>query len=409
MSVNTRMRVGRHTNVTFINASVHDTNFTNASTALGVDSGANDVPCGLTLQRLDSYNFSGGGSSDVVDTQAEYEDTRDNAANSYTTIVNTLNWCVAIGSWGGCGFPTGGARPYLVTRALAVSAQAGIVYAHEFGHTTGLNHDNTGQQIMDPDVLTTTDNRVLNVNVCDFFFRRAYASTCPTGTFAQGQYAICSPTLGPPSFAPPIFSSAPSGMLVSSDGESDFSDVPIEELARNIIVDRIPHEAEFFYSQEDVEILSAMLDEAADAPFNRTIVTLIGLISDGSPEDIFAIQDHLGNESAELSAGMIALGYLVNRTGSDIALDILLESLNGKTALSGAAALGLAVSGDPTALAVLEKRASFEQEPAILAELKSAIQENLKMAELGLQDYYRQQEPPPTEGRVRPKGEAQEE
>jgi hypothetical protein len=394
------MRVARHTSVTSIANSVHDTNFANASTALQVDSGANDLATNITLQRLDSFTFSGGGSTDVVDTSTEYAATRDNSSQSYVTIVNTLNWCTGlVGSWGGCA-DVGAANGLLVIRSLAISSQGGIVYAHEFGHSTGLTHDNTGNQIMDPDVLTVNDNRCRTTAICNSFRRIFQANCAPLGGFIAK--AICSPTIGS-LVAQEALSQASSALALNAADNfaegSDFSGVPIEELALNFIVDHIPHEAEFFYGQDDVAVLSAMLEEAADTPFNRTIVTLIGLTSDGTNEDVFAIQDYLGRKDAEVSAAMIALGYLVNRTGSDIALDVLLGALSDKSSrFSNASALGLAVSGDATALAALQDRSRGERDPAILGKLQSAIQENKRMAALGLHEYYRQPPQTPPKG-----------
>lgn len=303
----TQMRVSRHESVASISLAQHATNFAQASTALQGDSGSNDIALNLTLtNRTPMYIVTGGAA--IPDTPAEYAAMQWNSTNSYMTVVNQLDWCGFIGAWGGCGHPEGMLQGFLLTRALVVSDKGGIALAHEFGHTLGNSHDNTGNMIMDPDLLTVNDTKCGTVTTCDKF-RKYFPTVCNTGT-GHSKPVICSPTVT--TFAPqqpPALASVGAGIL---DDESDFSEVPIEELAKNIIVDQMPHQAEFFYGQDDVAVLRAMLEEADFAPTRRTIVTLIGLISDGSSEDVFAIQDHLSTEDAEVHASMFALGYIVN-------------------------------------------------------------------------------------------------
>jgi hypothetical protein len=383
-SAETRMRVGRHTSTPSVSNTTHNTNFANATTALQNDSGSNDVACNLTLSRLDTMTFSDG--TDIVDTDAEYTDTRDNDVNSYATIVTEVNYCEGMGSFAGCGSPQGGAKGFLVEQDNAISAAGGILYAHEFGHTAGLGHDNTGNQIMDPDAVTTADVKVTTATVCNTF-RRPFVTTCPTGTGLSGP-AICSPSLSRTALPPAPEEVAGSDTTLLSD-ETDFTAVPIEDLAQGLIVDSIPHEVESFYGQDDVDVLVAMLSTVAERRYKRTIVTLIGLISDGSVEDVFAIQDYMGSKNAHVSAAMFALGYLVNRTGSDVALDILLGAFEeGDARTSNAAMRGLAVSGDAVARLALTNVSATVADSARRKKLQFAIQENKVMAEIGLHAYY---------------------
>lgn len=137
-----------------------------------------------------------------------------------------------------------------------------------------------------------------------------------------------------------------------------------------------------------------MLGDQKNALYQRTIVALIGLISDGSLEDIAVLQEYARQKDADVSAAMMALGYIANRTGSQAALDILgvaFKDPNERT--SADAILGLILSGDSEAAAQLKEKAATETDRVRLARLDDAISENQRIAELGLLEHYRN--PPP--------------
>lgn len=86
---------------------------------------------------------------------------------------------------------------------------------------------------------------------------------------------------------------------------------------------------------------------------------------------------------------------IVNRTGDDSALQLLLTSFNGEDPeLAHAAVLGLAASGDETALQALTERSAVERDPAAFERLQYFIGENKTIATLGVHGYYRQEPQP---------------
>lgn len=387
----TRMRVGRHIDVDFIPAATHDTAFANASTALQVDNGSHDHACSLTLTRLDSWWFGGG--DDKVDDQAEYEAVQNNASDAYVNIVNEVNWCLVDGAFGGCGWPQGARKPFLVTRNLATSPQAGIVYAHEFGHTVGLGHDDKGRQIMDPDVLRTNDNKVRRWADCKTF-RTVFNGTCKIGN-AGSDPAICTPIVV-------LNTGASSAATLASEGstatpepfegfeEKDYRGVPIEKLASSHFVDRIPAEVEDYYGQQDVAKLRDMLYDPAYDKYRRTILSLIGLISNGASEDVQALTSYTMQEGGNISAAMMALGYIANRTGNKRALRFLLKSYKKKGGrMAEAAALGLSLSGIGDAHEALSRGKRAERDSKRKHRLGRIASQNRYIAKVGLREYYR--------------------
>jgi hypothetical protein len=98
------------------------------------------------------------------------------------------------------------------------------------------------------------------------------------------------------------------------------------DLARRVFTDGAPAEVEDFYGASDVAVLKQMLASPDQAPYQNTIVSLIGLLSDGSDADAHVLLDFAdaNSETSAAHSAIISLGYVAER-GSRIALDGLKE------------------------------------------------------------------------------------
>jgi len=217
-------------------------------------------------------------------------------------------------------------------------------------------------------------------------FRTAYTTTCPPdldGTLP----GVCSPTSLARQAEPSI---AVEASATVKDGLSDFTDIPIEELALNIFIDRIPLEVELFYDKEDVAVLRTLLEQSDLVQYHRTIATLIGILSDGSDEDILALVDYADRDSADGSAAMMALGYISHLTASDLALSILADRFQTGTGRSAQdAGLGLVLAGNPVGFELLREGASRASSAEVQNDLLRGATESERIFRLGLHEHYR--------------------
>jgi hypothetical protein len=369
------MRVARHANVAPFNLTEHDACFGEASAAFQGDSGTNDIAFNLTLQRLDTVDWIFSAGSDNITSKSQLDAVFNNGTKSWVNIVNQINYCGGVGAFAGCGRLKVG---FVVVRSAVLSNVGGVTYAHEFGHTRGVPHSSAGLQIMDPLPLTPANNKVFSVNHV-ITFGDPISYNCAAGTAGARRLCVLEwesvfypPTLQTlnalTSQAPPLPS--------------------IEELAQSTFVQRLPVWAEDVYDQSDVEFLKWMLQDPQYADFEREIVTLIGLISDGSIDDIEALEDYAVSGGFELEATMIALGSIVARhRGNAEAMAVLEDFFSvGYTVEAG---LGLTVSGTSEGHRLLtaqgrNSRLSAEQR----AHFSDAAEGNRRVARLGFRGYY---------------------
>jgi hypothetical protein len=348
----TKMRVGVHADVdTWPSGATLDSNFENASDALQVDSGTGDVACDVTLERDSYYWFDDGGSTDIVDTQTEYPNTQTNASHAYLNIVTEINWCGASVTLDGCAWSNSGLeKPFLVNAETTEEAVGGILFAHEFGHTTGLSHDFSSSLKIMYTPFSTTSTRVTSSQCTGF--RNVFPATCPSGTSGSDP-RVCTPTaIWVSSFAAP-----PVTMFVQApESVSEPKMPPIEELATMAIVDSAPTFVEDYYDQTDADTLVSLLSDPSYEPYQRHVLTLLGLLSDGSDAHVYAIARHAASAGANRSAAMVALGAIVSRTGNTAALDEVVAAYDQRFQRS--AVLGLIVSGDRTARGILSSMMS---------------------------------------------------
>jgi hypothetical protein len=383
------MRVARHAAVTSIPSATWNAAFTQATNAFQTDNGQLDLPCPLELIRLDGSGwwFSGGACDSYPNTQAQYESCTDNASDAYVNVVNSVDWCGMPGTWGGCTY-IGQRRPFLISHERATSAANGIVIAHEFGHSLDVlpgatgGHDNQGRQIMDGALLQTNMNMVRQPTTCTRF-RHDFGPTCPPSGDSSGtDPAICSSTAD---FAPRRVAET-SAVAVSDAADTNYAEVGIEELANSGILDSIPTDLDIYYGRPDVEYLKKRLAEDQEHD-RRNVPALIGLISDGDRTDVETLLKYSERPNADISAALMSIGYIIARTKKDFGIDELIKKVNtDEIRVYSAAALGLALSGNPRALEALEARAPKQFDPYNV--LSTAPEDNRMMANLGFRGFY---------------------
>jgi hypothetical protein len=202
----------------------------------------------------------------------------------------------------------------------------------------------------------------------------------------------------------------------------------IDDFVRQVFIHGVPYEEASRYDSSVVPTLLEMLNNPAEEAHWPNIVVVLGMIGDERAVDpliSFIEADYSGDLSTELyrakTAALMALGYIINKTGNRKALSYLMSSLHpetwgardvvgiapfqGDTAerntdFSKHAILGLALSGHPEAaraLHSLQQPASTETQRAFQAQagdlVAEALEEHAKIAQGGLASYYR--EPPP--------------
>ena len=401
----TTFRLARHAGVPDLNNNEINGMFDRATVALTDAILPDDVACDMRLHRLDvgKWWYSANNINSTVASQTDYVNHQANTAHAYALIVNVLNWCLIPGSFGGCGWPTGSHKPFIITYNLANDAagQRGIVMAHEFGHTVGLNHDTTShtQQIMFGGALRSEYHKVWSSSSCHNY-ETIFSDTCPSpDTNPAWLTWPCLQTLDNGAFPTAMSSSSTvlettqAGAVASTAAtanDQDYSNIPIEDVAHSFIVDSMPVEVEDYYGPNDLAKLRSMLLDSTNRPFYRTIATLIGLISQGDKADVQALLNYANQPGADLSSAFFGLGYIVARTRNQAALDLLLRfEQSSDPAVIQSASLGLSVTGHPTGLTRLQNRARQARGEQVEA-ANSAVRYNQQVAQMGLRRFYRQ-------------------
>jgi predicted alpha/beta hydrolase len=363
---------------------------TDATIVLQAFDGPGDLACPVNMVRNGPVTaFTTGDGS--IDSQAEFNTLM--GLVGHIKVVNQINWCSTLRpNLIGCA-PTPG-------NSLAVvrftRRQEGILWAHEFGHNKGLGHRND-----DP-------NAVMNGTIGPTR-RRVNAGECL-------DYQT-------PSLA--IAAGAEMPLDLGSHASEANHLMDVKDFVRQIFIEGVPYDVANKYGSSDVPTLLEMLNDAAQERYWPNIVVVLGIIGDDSvvaPLISFieadAIERALTDEHyrAKTSA-LMSLGYVINKTGNQQALNYLKESLDPQiwavrgvggrapfqastaernTDLSKHALLGLALSGHPAAaeaLRSMKRPAQTSSQQAFQVQMddliSEALKENQKIANQGLADYYR--------------------
>ncbi|TPK49604.1 hypothetical protein FJ492_00460 [Mesorhizobium sp. B2-5-4] len=344
-----------------------------ATTVVSVSDVAGDVACPVTFIRDGSVTAFTQGSG-TINSQADF-----NAViglPGWVKVVNQINWCGAlVPNVIGCS-PTPGNSMAVVRWAPTV--QEGILWAHEFGHDKGLNHRNDPNAIMNPTIGYTE----LGVN----------AQECA----AYRTLPFIETAAGPPQ--------------AQTDNGAPLRDV--RAFVRQVFIHGLPYKEAGLYQASAIPPLLAMLQDPTESDSWANVAVLLGMIGDERVVEplisfIQAEPGPTGLSAARYRAktsALMALGYLVNRTGNQGALAYLQQSTRPEVwAQRGAmgiapfqastserdvdfskqAILGLALSGRPEAAQTLRAI----QDPALADLASEALKEHQKIASEGLASY----------------------
>ena len=193
----------------------------------------------------------------------------------------------------------------------------------------------------------------------------------------------------------------------------------IRDFVHTIFVEGIPYDAANAYTSEVVPTLLQMLQDEDEAPYWSNIAVTLCIIGDESavgPLISFIEADGEAELSDSryqaTSSAVMALGYLINKSGNQRALDYLLGSVDPdawmqrgvrwrarvqaspearNVDLSSMAILGLALSGRPEAASALDRVPKFKfgaVQPAVSGLIETARETHRMVSQDGLSEYY---------------------
>jgi hypothetical protein len=313
--------------------------FSQASAVLQSKDGPDDISCHVT------FSLAGSVSTFDLPTPAEIDTPGDFRAvcsrPGYVHVVNAINDCAGLTSpgIGGCSDTPG--KCIIVVRLdnPVPPDEEGLLWAHEYGHTKGLQHRNDENALMNP-YLGTTERRVNGAECSAFTGQAQGAANSHGGTPKPG----------------------------------------IVEFVHRTYAEGIPFEVASSYSREDAQKLIAMLESPDEKPYLTNIVVTLGMI--GDPAAVQPLRSFIEKGEGYIdpqtlrakTSALIALGYVVNRHNDESALTYLAQGLNPKNwrdknlkwtlrgaedaeqrniSLIKASALGLGISGTPEAATAL--------------------------------------------------------
>ena len=188
----------------------------------------------------------------------------------------------------------------------------------------------------------------------------------------------------------------------------------IRNFVHETYIEGMPYDAALAYGSGAVTTLLEMLNDPAEAPYRANIAVALCIIADERAVEpvISLIEEPVEGElSAQQyrakASAVMALGYLVNKSGNDRALQYLLRSADPdawsergmlqpsmqerSVDLSTQAILGLALSGRPEATDALnsvpkDKFLAFQ--PAVSEFVEAALAAHQQVAQEGLSEYY---------------------
>lgn len=384
-----RLRVRRFVTATLTDADV-DRILADASASLQARDGAGDTACAVRFERDGGVDtFTDGNGS--IDSAAAFAALM--ALPGHVKAVNQINWCGAlIPGVIGCA-PVPGNSLAIVRFEAALE---GLLWAHEMGHNRGLNHRGDPNAVMNGTIEAA--HRELDAGECLAF---------------QVSPAVAAAAEGPPQ---PRVAGTASGPLPD-----------IRDFVRRVFIHGVPFAEASRYGADAVPTLLSMLQDPREARFWGNIAVVLGMIGDAQVVDpLIAFLEARATTAARQPAGqyrartsaLMALGYLVNRTGDGRALAYLQagtepQAWESRAAPAGMAPfqasiaerntdfarhaiLGLALSGRPEAaetLQSLQQPATTESGRAFRAQVgdlvSEALTEHQRVSGQGLAEYDR--------------------
>ncbi|MDN5199889.1 hypothetical protein QQ008_00910 [Fulvivirgaceae bacterium BMA10] len=342
-----------------------------------------DVACNVGFTRSgDVSAFSTG--NGIINSLSDF--TAVNDLPGQVKVVNQINWC------GGLSPNIIGCAPVPGNSMVVIRftpSQEGILWLHEFGHNKGLNHRNDPNAVMNG--IIGSNRKSVNQAECDNYRNR----------------------------------NIPLSAITFAALETAKDTTKVEDFVKQIFIQGVPYDEANKYGEDDVPLLLKMLEDSTQIAYWSNIAVTLGIIGNEQAVDplIDLIKsdspDTLSNElyTAKTSA-IMALGYLINKSGNQKSLDFLKGCLDPHAwdesqpnwvgpfqasteqrnyQLSTMAILGLTLSGHQDALDALHKLAepaTTEDGKKFQAQVSNVLKEALETCELisekGLSEYYKE-------------------
>jgi hypothetical protein len=296
-----RLQVRRFTTTSLTQAEA-DRILADATTVLRTHDGPGDVVCAVTLLRDgDLMAFTEGDGS--IDSGAEFSALL--GLQGWAKVVNQINWCGELTpNVIGCA-PVPGNSLAVVRHTPSLE---GILWLHEFGHNKWLNHRNDDPNAVMNRTIGPTRRRVKSIECYAF-------ETLPLG-------ALVAETVMPQDREPGQDQSRASSLM------------DIRDFVRQVFIHGVPYEEATKYDSSVVPTLLDMLNDPAEEAYWPNIVVVLGMIGDERAVDpliSFIEADDQGDLSREhyaaKTSALMALGYLIDKSGNQKALDYLIDSL----------------------------------------------------------------------------------
>lgn len=342
--------------------------------------GPDDVSTVVDLRRNGAVAPFGAGDGSI-DSQAEFDQVDAVAQNA--KVVNEITYCGGTHSVNiiGCAGP---GSSLVVERISPANDLEGILWMHEYGHNKRLGHRNQTGAIMH-ETIASTHRRVNGTESA------AYLRPSLAGGDEPPQPAQTTP-------------------------------VPVQEFVRRIYVHGLPYAEASSYGKENVPVLLRMLNDPSEAPYWANVVALLCIIGDADVFDPLSEFFRRGDGRLTIEqyrakrSVLMSLGYLINRTKSEKALDFLRRGLDPAAwnalvrwrtpyhpgvqdtnlRLTELSIIGLALAGTPesgralqTVRSELIPKLSAEGKSSVQSLLDEALKTHARVMSEGLAGYYR--------------------
>jgi hypothetical protein len=359
-----QLSTSRHTQSQLTDADAK-TILAQASSVLQTKDGPDDVACNVTLSLAGSVSTFDFPIPDELYTPADFEAVC--SRPTYIHLVNAINNCGGLSMPGLAGCSETPGKCIVVVRLYDPTPldKEGILWAHEYGHTKGLQHRNDERAIMNAYLGPT--ERCVNVAECEAFAGRGQ------------QDGSSHPGPPKPSVVAFVHRTYPEGL---------------------------PFEVASAYTRDDAKILIGLLDKPDEKPYLTNIVVTLGMIGDPIAVRPLSALVEAGEGAVDpqtlrvKTSALIALGYVVNKNKTESAFAYLVQGLNPKSwkdknlkwtvgtkadanqrdiSLMKASALGLGIAGTPDAEKALSSAQSTIESiyPTFSSAVKPVIQQSL--------------------------------
>jgi hypothetical protein len=373
------LKVTHHRSFTVTGAEV-DKILDDASKMLQKNSGhvntTDNVACDVTFTRKGSVDtFAWRRTPAIINTRAQRDAVY--REESDVKIVDTMNFCRKRGGpLAGCTWPPrAGHRSMIVVRPRPDRPFRHLVWAHEFGHRTGLRHRSEPQALM---------------------------TVCPLrGDQVQVNRDECN-----------CLVSGPRSCIRRDPPDLHCStQVTLQDIVRSAFVDHFPHALISRYGPGKMPELVSMLHDASEQNSWANVAAALGLIGNGEAGQVlkdFIESDPGGVHSSSIlrpkTAALLGLGYLLNRTNDTSVLSFLIARADphawekagpwiGPTrevrrshieGLQESAMAALALSGHPEAGQALQNLAANGRKGLV----EDLMQTHSEVSRRGLAEYY---------------------